>query len=73
MASDELPTPAQMREMGYAADAPPVRLSDSAWAALCGWLNMAPPQLPLRFRFMPAETAAAWERVAAAVLAREPA
>lgn len=60
----ERPTPEQMRSMGYAASAEPVRLTDQAWVAFCAWVNLDPERVPAMQRWKPAETAEAWERVA---------
>jgi len=64
----EAPSPQQMRAMGYSADAEPIYLSEGAWLAFCAWVNMHPEQMPPQTRYKPRETAAAWERVAAALL-----
>lgn len=61
------PTPDQMRAMGYSADAEPVELSGAAFLAFCAWVNIAPEKMPGMTKFCPAETAAAWERVADAL------
>lgn len=62
------PTPAQMREMGFSADAEPHRMSELAWLAFCAWLNVPPEKVPPMQRWGPKSTTAAWERVAKAVL-----
>lgn len=64
------PTPEQMRSMGYAAGAKPVRLSDDAFIAFCAWVNYPPEKMQDFMRYKPDETAAAWERVAAALASR---
>jgi hypothetical protein len=61
------PTPAEMRALGFSADAEPVLLSDRAWIAFCAWLNLPPERVPPLQRYAPAATAAAWERVAEAL------
>lgn len=63
------PTPAQMRSLGFSADAKPVVLSELAWACFCGFVNLAPDRVPQIQRYAPEETAEAWERVAQAARA----
>lgn len=53
--------------MGYSADAEPVRLSDLAFVAFAAWVNYPIEKMHDSMRYKPSETAAAWERVAAAL------
>ena len=68
--TEDRPTPQQMRGMGFAAQAEPVRLSDDAWACFCAWVNLDPARVPAMQRWKPHETVEAWERVASALVAQ---
>ena len=58
--------------MGYAAGAEPIRLSDRAFIAFCAWCNYPIDKVPDFMRYKPDETAAGWERVAAALADGQP-
>lgn len=64
---DERPSSEQMRSMGFAANAEPVRLSDAGWIAFCAWVNLPPKKVPPMQRWAPKGAVDAWERVVLAL------